>query len=446
MRLVSDEDYHSMLESAVVNSFVDTNEALHQSEIDDTMSGTTAITILMRGRDIFVANVGDSRAFIAEVDPENGNELIAEDLSHDQTPYRRDECDRVRRAGATVMTLDQLEGLKNPKVDCFAEDHQILTERGFLSLEEFEAAEASGTLPRILAFHPEDKTLVPEACQRLIVHPAQPQTMIEVSDGRWGPEAEAEAYGVRRPGTSIVMTKNHDVYTEMALCSSTPEQDAAWTGAFRKVKAVDLLPSANPSDPSRPVEVFRLLCRAEGGIGIAEDGPLPAALQDLLARLEIGTPDQMEAVLALVGFWLGGGEMRTAGPAFRAVAAADRSFLRACFDVLGWAEGAEFVAGETAHGAVVALTEPHVCAFFLRECGVKAAAADTPVLPRTPELLASAVSEARAAPSSPPAAEDAPSTPRATPSPHREQDARRPREPVLEEIETSVVSPRWMDG
>lgn len=138
MRLVSDEEYMSSVESAIVNAFVDTNEALHQSEIDDTMSGTTGITILVRGKDIFVANVGDSRAFIAEVEP-GGNRMLAEDLSHDQTPYRRDECDRVRRAGATVMTLDQLEGLKNPKVDCFTEEHEMLTSRGFLSLAALEA-------------------------------------------------------------------------------------------------------------------------------------------------------------------------------------------------------------------------------------------------------------------------------------------------------------------
>jgi serine/threonine protein phosphatase PrpC len=117
VRLAQDEDFGTALESAVVNAFVDTNDSLHQSEIDDTMSGTTAITILMKGKDLYVANVGDSRAFIAEVDPENGKMLVAEDLSHDQTPYRPDECERVRRAGATVMTLDQLEGLKDPKLD-----------------------------------------------------------------------------------------------------------------------------------------------------------------------------------------------------------------------------------------------------------------------------------------------------------------------------------------
>ena len=32
---------------------------------------------------------------------------------------RRDECARVRKAGARVMTLDQIEGLKDHRVDCW---------------------------------------------------------------------------------------------------------------------------------------------------------------------------------------------------------------------------------------------------------------------------------------------------------------------------------------
>ena len=52
---------------------------------DDTLSGTTAVTMLMRGRRVFLANVGDSRAVAAEL---QGTELVAVDLTSDQTPYR----------------------------------------------------------------------------------------------------------------------------------------------------------------------------------------------------------------------------------------------------------------------------------------------------------------------------------------------------------------------
>ncbi|XP_077232252.1 putative protein phosphatase 2C 35 isoform X2 [Tasmannia lanceolata] len=95
------------------SAFVTTNSELHNSEIDDSLSGTTAITILVSGDSLFVANVGDSRA-VAGVRTENM--VVAEDLSVDQTPFRKDEYERVRLCGARVMSLDQVEGLKDPDI------------------------------------------------------------------------------------------------------------------------------------------------------------------------------------------------------------------------------------------------------------------------------------------------------------------------------------------
>ena len=80
-----------------------------RADFDDSMSGTTAICVLLRGRSLLVANVGDSRAVLAErVD----GGVVARDLSLDQTPYREDERDRVKARGARVATLDQIEGVK----------------------------------------------------------------------------------------------------------------------------------------------------------------------------------------------------------------------------------------------------------------------------------------------------------------------------------------------
>lgn len=97
-------------------AFLATNSQLHIDSVDDTMSGTTAITILVRGRTLYVANAGDSRAVIAE---KRGDDIVAVDLSIDQTPYRNDELERVKQCGARVMTLDQIEGLRNPDVQCW---------------------------------------------------------------------------------------------------------------------------------------------------------------------------------------------------------------------------------------------------------------------------------------------------------------------------------------
>jgi cGMP-dependent protein kinase 2 len=130
---------------AMHSALVATNDQLHKAPIDDTLSGTTACLALLQGRDLYVANVGDSRAVIAQKPKKKPNtatavteagdadnipaatkdttsNLIALELTTDQTPFREDECDRVQRAGARVMTLDQMEGLKERGVRCWTNE------------------------------------------------------------------------------------------------------------------------------------------------------------------------------------------------------------------------------------------------------------------------------------------------------------------------------------
>ena len=73
---------------AMHNAMVATNMQCHQADFDDSMSGTTAICLLVRGRSLLVANVGDSRAVLAERVPGAPGRFEARDLSLDQTPYR----------------------------------------------------------------------------------------------------------------------------------------------------------------------------------------------------------------------------------------------------------------------------------------------------------------------------------------------------------------------
>jgi len=88
------------------------NAELHGTEhIDDKLSGTTAITVFFHGPGarITVANVGDSRAVVGQL---RKNAYRALPLSRDQTPYRGDERRRVIKAGARILSLDQIEGLE----------------------------------------------------------------------------------------------------------------------------------------------------------------------------------------------------------------------------------------------------------------------------------------------------------------------------------------------
>ena len=101
------ENDTSKFQKAYTSAFTLTNRALHASSIDDSLSGTTAVTVFVRGDKLIVANVGDSRAIIAsEI---NGN-LKFSPLSFDQTPFRKDERVRLKKKGAKIMTMDQIEG------------------------------------------------------------------------------------------------------------------------------------------------------------------------------------------------------------------------------------------------------------------------------------------------------------------------------------------------
>lgn len=84
--LLANSHFSVSPEIAYHRAMVLTNNQLHrQPDVDDSMSGTTAIAALLRGRMLYVANVGDSRAVIAE---RQNDRLVAQDLSFDQTPFR----------------------------------------------------------------------------------------------------------------------------------------------------------------------------------------------------------------------------------------------------------------------------------------------------------------------------------------------------------------------
>ena len=113
--------------------------------LDDSLSGTTSISVYLHGHRnrITISNVGDSRAVVGRLPTINSNlenrkedggtaamlsrggassslstkstvttTLKAYALSRDQTPHRRDERVRIRKTGARILSLDQIEGLE----------------------------------------------------------------------------------------------------------------------------------------------------------------------------------------------------------------------------------------------------------------------------------------------------------------------------------------------
>jgi len=119
--------FHVKREEAFSEVLVKVNNDMHKEKtkrrgtVNDTLSGTTAICVLLEGTELIVANVGDSRAIVAEME----NDMLKPNpLSVDQTPYRKDERLRCKKAGAVVMTMDQLEGYKtfNPSAEDWGDE------------------------------------------------------------------------------------------------------------------------------------------------------------------------------------------------------------------------------------------------------------------------------------------------------------------------------------
>lgn len=91
------------MEQKYTQAFVSANVAMHKAMFDDSLSGTTGVTAFVKGDTLFVANVGDSRAIIARVGDDN--KLKSYPLSVDQTPFRKDERERLKKQVRDAVML-----------------------------------------------------------------------------------------------------------------------------------------------------------------------------------------------------------------------------------------------------------------------------------------------------------------------------------------------------
>lgn len=86
---------------ALKEAYVECDELLKNSAIEASVSGTTAVTVLVRDNTYWVANSGDSRAVIGRWKP-NKKAMAAHDVSFDQKPDTPAEMKRLIAAGGHV--------------------------------------------------------------------------------------------------------------------------------------------------------------------------------------------------------------------------------------------------------------------------------------------------------------------------------------------------------
>lgn len=81
------------------HAFVETAKSLSGTGIDVRQSGTTAVAVVRKGEDLYIANVGDSRCVLAR---EDHSGVKAMPLSKDHKPDAASERDRIAKAGGFV--------------------------------------------------------------------------------------------------------------------------------------------------------------------------------------------------------------------------------------------------------------------------------------------------------------------------------------------------------
>ncbi|KAG9129109.1 hypothetical protein Leryth_006373 [Lithospermum erythrorhizon] len=93
--IVEDSHFPTGVKRAIRNAFVKTDHALADTQTLDNSSGTTALTALILGRTMIIANAGDSRAVL-------GKRGRAIELSKDHKPNCTSEKQRIEKLGGVI--------------------------------------------------------------------------------------------------------------------------------------------------------------------------------------------------------------------------------------------------------------------------------------------------------------------------------------------------------
>ncbi|CAM9407358.1 unnamed protein product [Ectocarpus sp. 12 AP-2014] len=95
---------------------------LADSSIDTSMSGTTLVSVCVRGTKLILTNVGDSRATLGRrrlrgeggSANDGGGSLVAQALTEDHKPDIPAEKERIVRAGGRVFSIEYSDGVDGP--------------------------------------------------------------------------------------------------------------------------------------------------------------------------------------------------------------------------------------------------------------------------------------------------------------------------------------------
>lgn len=109
-QIIQERKHQALLgtRAAIAQGFINTATKLSQKhDIDATQSGAVVAMCMRKGRDVYVANVGDTRAVLA---CEEGGHVQGRALTRDHTPALPGEKDRIYARGGEVAPAMFLGG------------------------------------------------------------------------------------------------------------------------------------------------------------------------------------------------------------------------------------------------------------------------------------------------------------------------------------------------
>lgn len=161
---------------------------------------------------------------------------------------------------------------------CLAEDHEILTESGFMNWKEAKDGYNKGTL-RIASYNHKTGNLVYEFPTAFILNDSKTQEMIKFTDKLSS-----------KNNVSLLVTDDHDMF---AKCGKIEENCPIWDD-YKKIKAHELL-------SSNKIDLIKFIGKARSGFkGNITDIPF-------INLLVLNTREKLFAFCELYGYWLANG-------------------------------------------------------------------------------------------------------------------------------------------
>jgi protein tyrosine phosphatase len=245
-------------------------------------------------------------------------------------------------------------------VHCVPEDHEILTDRGFMDLDAYKAATAAGDAVRVAGYEPRTQQLVFETPRRLVANERGAQQLVEFAATHetrraWSADSAERGRVGDAAGMSVLVTAGHDMFVQ------TDDGAAAGT-PYRKVKARELLDGATNR--------VRHLGAAVNGVRACDAAPAAAYVD----ALGLASAEQEAAFVEFYGAWLSesGSLVRDDAGAWQIVL--EQRASDQCADVCalltraGLVEGEAWSHVESASGlAVVRVVEPRWVALFVQQ-------------------------------------------------------------------------------